>query len=109
MVKSTAIFALGLTSPVLAHVFHIVWGLVIPAEGGSVMTGILASFPANLVAITVFVVALIVVWRVSVKEREAERRKQVSDKEERDKFSELMREIRDELRGLRGERTTKSK
>ena len=109
MVKSVAIFFLGLSSPVLVHVFHVTWGLVAPPEGGDVMSGILASFPANLVAGAVFIVSLIVIWRIVAKERMEKRKEQERREVDRGKYYELMSEVRDELRKLRDGGTTKTK
>ena len=109
MVKGVAIFFLGLSSPVSIHVFHIVRGLVVPFEGGDVVSGILASFPANLVAGVVFIVSLIVIWRIAVKERVEKQIEREREEVDRDKYRELMSEVRDELRKLRDDGTTKCK
>ena len=109
MVKGVAIFFLGLSSPVSVHVFHIVRGLVAPFEGGDVVSGILASFPANLVAGVVFIVSLIVMWRIAVKERVEKQKEQEKREVDRGKYYELMSEVRDELQKLRNDRTTESK
>ena len=109
MVKGVAIFFLGLSSPVSIHVFHIVRGLVAPFEGGDVVSGILASFPANLVAGVVFIISLIVIWRIAVKERVEKQKEREKEEVERDKFSKLISEVREELRELRSGCTTKTK
>ena len=100
MVKGTAIFFLGLSSPVLVHIFHVMQGLVAPPKEGDVMSGILASFPDNLIVGMVFIVSLVVVWRIVVKEHKEKQKEQKKRDNERDKFYELMSEVRDELRKL---------
>ncbi|MFC2032956.1 hypothetical protein ACFLUB_00285 [Chloroflexota bacterium] len=58
-----AIFVLGLSSPILVHILHIIVGFISSSLRGGVMSGIIASFPYNAIAFIAFFASLgFIIW-----------------------------------------------
>jgi len=103
MAKNIAIFILGFTSSILVHFANIIIGL---AKGDDVMSGIINSFPYNIIALVGFIGAILfLLWyskKQSKREEEKEKRSIERIKEAvKEGINEAISSIRIKYRGTK--------
>ena len=100
MVKGIAIYVLGLSSSVLLHIYHILSGTFNSSQRGDVMSGILASFPENLIALVLFIIAVVVIWKYEKRGRKEKQSEQKSKKENEEAENSRHKEIIDAIKSI---------